>query len=61
MEPAAIIGCSLAGATAGGVLGLYVGVAHDRSDFPFLPVIYTPMGAAIGAIAGSVTGALMFA
>jgi hypothetical protein len=54
------VACVIGGALIGAAAGFCFGMAEDGgSDFPMAPVLYAPMGAACGAVAGVVAWAVL--
>lgn len=60
MNALAIIGCSVTGGLLGGVIGSWIGF-REGGDFNFAPLIYGPVGMALGGLMGVIVGAVVFA
>jgi hypothetical protein len=54
-----VVGCTVAGAAAGGLIGVLYGEATDTGDFPMGVLLGFP-GALIGGLVGCIAGALAF-
>lgn len=60
MDALIIVSSIAGGAFIGWWVGMFVGFAFDKSDFPFLPLMTAPVGMAIGGVGGSLLGTLVF-
>jgi hypothetical protein len=54
-----IVGCTIAGAAAGLILGVIVG-ERQGGDYNFAPAMYGPAYAAVGAVIGCIIGVAVF-
>lgn len=61
MSALAVIGCTVAGAGIGFVIGAWYGFEVDKSDMPMYAAFTAPAGALVGGFAGCVVGATLFA
>ena len=60
MRALAVFGIAVLGAGAGAWAGIAIG-DRQGGDFNFAPVVYGPLGALLGCLAGTAVGAAMYA
>lgn len=59
MNALAIIGSTVGGGLLGGAIGVWIGF-REGGDFNIAPLIYSPIGIALGGLVGVIVGAVIF-